>query len=472
MTAVPSLAQIPKHLQQFVVDQHYERYTARDHAIWRYVMQKNLKYFAKHAHPAYMKGLETTGISTAHIPSMEEMNDALNKIGWRAVCVDGFIPPSHFMSFQKYKILVIAAEIRPEEQIEYTPAPDIIHEAAGHAPLIADPEYADYLIRFGELGSKAFDSENDRAIYEAIRHLSILKSHANSDLSAVREAQDEIKRLEKKNDTLSELARIRNLHWWTVEYGLVGSLKKPKLYGAGLLSSIKESQLALSNQVKKLPYTLEAQYFPFDITKPQPQLFVTPNFKWLSEVLERFAQTMAFNTGGLESLLKAIDSKREATVVLDSGLQISGVFREALVQQAEPVYLNTDGPTQLSFDNQLLEGHSTDFHRDGFGTPLGKLKESTLPLCDFTDTDLTKSGIRKGKHCTLDFLSGVHLEGTLLSLIRKKGKLLVMSFTDCKVTHLGKTLFEPSWGRFDMAVGTKIVSAYPSLSGIEAGLNG
>jgi phenylalanine-4-hydroxylase len=39
---------------------------------------------------------------------------------------------------------LIASDIRQLEHIEYTPAPDIIHEGAGHAPIIANPEYAEY----------------------------------------------------------------------------------------------------------------------------------------------------------------------------------------------------------------------------------------------------------------------------------------------------------------------------------------
>ena len=35
-----------------------------------------------------------------------------------------------------------------------------------------------------------------------------------------------------------------------------------------------------------------------------------------------------------------------------------------------------------------------------------------------------------------------------------------MRFTDCKVTHCGRTLFEPSWGVYDMAVGEKIIAAF------------
>ncbi len=62
------------------------------------------------------------------------------------------------MEFQEHKVLVVAADIRQINHIEYTPAPDIIHEAAGHAPIIADKKYAEYLRLFGEIGRKAFSS--------------------------------------------------------------------------------------------------------------------------------------------------------------------------------------------------------------------------------------------------------------------------------------------------------------------------
>ena len=91
-----------------------------------------------------------TGITVECIPRMEGMNRILKDIGWAAVSVDGFIPPNAFMEFQAYNVLVIASEMRTIDHIAYTPAPDIIHEAAGHAPIIANPEYAEYLRRFGE----------------------------------------------------------------------------------------------------------------------------------------------------------------------------------------------------------------------------------------------------------------------------------------------------------------------------------
>src|SRR5438067_11898188 len=82
------------------------------------------------------------------------MNDILGRIDWGAVAVDGFIPPAAFMEFQAYKVLVIACDMRQIHHIEYTPAPDIVHEAAGHAPIIVDREYSNYLQRFGRSGQK------------------------------------------------------------------------------------------------------------------------------------------------------------------------------------------------------------------------------------------------------------------------------------------------------------------------------
>ena len=75
--------------------------------------------------------------------------------------------------------------------------------------------------------------------------------------------------------------RLRNLQWWTVEYGLIGDLNKPKIYGAGLLSSIGESISCLKSDVKKIPYSIAAAQQPFDVTKPQPQLYVTSSFPHL-----------------------------------------------------------------------------------------------------------------------------------------------------------------------------------------------
>src|SRR5256885_3626795 len=172
---------LPKHLLQFAVDQRYEEYTPVDHAVWRFIMRQNVFFLREYAHNVYFQGLLETGISFERIPRIEEMNDILGGIEWGAVAVDGFIPPAAFMEFQAYKVLVIACDMRQIQHIEYTPAPDIVHEAAGHAPIIVDREYSNYLQRFGEVGAKAMSSRKDFELYQAIRHLSILKERPNTD---------------------------------------------------------------------------------------------------------------------------------------------------------------------------------------------------------------------------------------------------------------------------------------------------
>src|SRR6266853_2032509 len=334
-----AVAATPKHLLQFAVDQRYDDYTPVDHAVWRFIMRQNTFFLREYAHKVYFQGLLDTGISFDRIPRIQEMNDILARIGWGAVAVDGFIPPAAFMEFQAYKVLVIACDMRQIHHIEYTPAPDIVHEAAGHAPIIVDQEYADYLQRFGEVGAKAMSSKKDFELYQAIRHLSILKERPNADQKEVDEATKLVEHRQKTLGEPSEMALLSRLHWWTVEYGLIGTLENPKIYGAGLLSSIGESVSCLEPHVKKVPYSIDAQNVPFDITTKQPQLFVTRDFQQLAEVLEEFSSKMAFRVGGLEGITKAIECKNTATCEYSSGLQVSGVVTEVITQEGAAVYL-------------------------------------------------------------------------------------------------------------------------------------
>jgi phenylalanine-4-hydroxylase len=454
------LEKVPKHLMSLVIDQPYNSYTAQDHALWRYVMRQNVNYLSKVAHNSYLDGLKRTGISLERIPVMYGMNRILREIGWAAVAVDGFIPPSAFMEFQAYNVLVIAADIRPIDQIGYTSAPDIIHEAAGHAPIIANPAYSDYLKRFGEIGAKAFSSANDYRMYEAIRHLSILKADPYSERNLIVDAEDAIARLEKTIGEPSELAQIRNLHWWTVEYGLIGELNNPKIYGAGLLSSIAESYYCMQPKVKKIPYTLDAVHFSFDITEPQPQLFVTPDFETLSRVLEEYAKTMALRKGGPEGIRKAIRSEATATCVFSSGLQVSGTFSEVIETKGEAVYLRTTGPTNLNFASKEIPGQDKVYHKHEFSSPVGMFKHLSVPPEDASDDQLKKLGIIEGEKAEFEYESGVKVKGLLVEKIRKQGKLIILRFMECEVSYEGKILYEPSWGMFDMAVGSRIVSCY------------
>ncbi len=457
----PLIDRLPEHLKQFIKPQDYSDYTPINQAVWRYVMRKNVDYLSKVAHKSYLDGLKKTGLEIENIPNMYGMNRILKEIGWAAVAVDGFIPPNAFMEFQAYNVLVIASDIRQLEHIEYTPAPDIIHEGAGHAPIIANPEYAEYLRRFGEIGCKAISSSRDYEMYEAIRLLSILKEAEGTPQSEIDAIEKKVDDLQNDMGELSEMALIRNLHWWTVEYGLIGDIQNPKIYGAGLLSSIGESAWCMTDNVKKLPYDITAAYQSFDITKPQPQLFVTPDFAHLSSVLEEFANKMALRTGGLSGVQKLIHSKALGTIELSTGLEISGVFTNVIENDGKPVYVQTTGKTALSYREKELVGHSTLYHAEGFGSPIGKLKGINLAIEDMSPRDLQAYAIYEGERVTLEFQGDITVTGEIITGTRNiQGKIILISFKDCTVTHNDTVLFQPEWGIYDMAVGKKVVSAF------------
>ena len=465
----PLLDRLPKHLKQFIKPQDYDEYTPINQAVWRYVMRKNVDYLSKVAHESYLIGLQKTGLETEHIPNMYGMNRILKEIGWAAVAVDGFIPPNAFMEFQAYNVLVIASDIRQLEHIEYTPAPDIIHEGAGHAPIIANPEYAEYLRRFGEIGCKAISSSRDYEMYEAIRLLSILKEAEGTPQNEIDAIEKKVEELQNNMGELSEMALIRNLHWWTVEYGLIGDLNDPKIYGAGLLSSIGESAWCMTDSVTKIPYNIEAAYRSFDITKPQPQLYVTPDFAHLNSVLEEFANTMALRTGGLTGIQKLIQSNALGTIELSTGIQVSGVFTNVIAENNKPVYLQTTGKTALSYREKELVGHATSYHSEGFGSPIGKLKGINLAIEDMSPRDLQAYAIYEGERVTLEFEGNITVSGKIITGTRNiQGKIIIISFTDCTVKHNETILFQPEWGIYDMAVGKKIVSAYSGPADINS----
>lgn len=465
----PLVDRLPQHLKQFIKPQNYDDYTPINQAVWRYVMRKNVDYLGRVAHESYTNGLKKTGISIDSIPSMYGMNRILKDIGWAAVAVDGFIPPNAFMEFQAYNVLVIASDIRQLENIEYTPAPDIIHEGAGHAPIIANPEYAEYLRRFGEIGCKAISSAHDYEIYEAIRELSILEEAEGTPKDILTKARQRVDELQEKSVKPSEMALIRNLHWWTVEYGLINTLENPKIYGAGLLSSIGESEWCMSDKVKKLPYSIEAAYQGFDITKPQPQLYVTPDFAHLNLVLEEFANKMALRKGGLEGTEKLIESKALGTVEYSTGLQVSGVFTNVIAHNGKPIYIQTTGKTALAYREKELVGHGTDYHSEGFGSPVGKLKGINLAIEEMSPRDLKAYNIYEGETVHLEFEGGVNVTGEIITGTRNlKGEIILISFKNCTVTYQGQVLFAPEWGIYDMAVGRKIVSAFSGPADIHS----
>jgi len=453
---------VPKHLQRYIVEQDYSRYTAIDHAVWRYVLRQLRAFLANNAHECYLEGLERTGILTDRIPSISEVSEKLTQFGWRALPVSGFIPPAAFMELQSLGILPIASDMRTLEHLEYTPAPDIVHEAAGHAPILIHPEFSAYLKKYAEVAKHAIISSEDLALYEAIRNLSDLKEHPNSTPEEILAAQTRLDLISKNMSHVSEAAELGRMNWWTAEYGLIGSLENPKIFGAGLLSSVGESKWCLSEKVKKLPLTVDCIRQGYDITEPQPQLFVASDFTALANVLEEMSRAMAYRTGGLKGIQKAILAKTTNTVQLNSGVQVSGQLKVVKSSKDDcPEYLQLIGPCQICWDQKELPNQGKVQHPEGFGTPIGRWKKDPERCpSEFSDENLAQFGILKDNMARLEFSSGIVVEGRVSSLLRKGNRLILISWSDCKVTTGNEVMFSPDWGSFDMLVGSEVTSVF------------
>jgi phenylalanine-4-hydroxylase len=357
-----TIARLPAHLRRYVVSQDYAAYTPRDQAVWRHILGKLKGHLADKAHSVYLEGLEATGIGLESIPSLDEMNAKLARLGWACVGVRGFIPPAVFTELQAMGVLAIAADIRTHEHIEYTPAPDIVHESAGHAPIIANRRYAQYLKACGLVGFKSIASVEDQAVFEAIRNLSVVKEDPDASEAEVAHAQARLEAASASRRYVSESTRASRLYWWTAEYGLIGNLEQPRIYGAGLLSSIGEAKHCLTDAVKKLPLSVACADTDYDITRMQPQLFVARDFEHLFEVLAEFEASLAWKRGGDSGLAEAQRARSVNHLVLADGREVTGRVLDT-VAAPRPVapglsaaLVRMDGPILVSRDGKAEAG--------------------------------------------------------------------------------------------------------------------
>jgi len=453
------LETIPEHLREYITEQDPGLYTPIDHASWRYIMRVSRAFFGKHAHPMYLQGLEATGISTERIPRISEMDEALRKMGWRAVAINGFIPPAIFLEFQSLRLLAIACDMRKLENLGYTPSPDIVHEAAGHAPIVADPSYRAYLEAYGEIARNAIITKYDLELYNAILKLSEIKEDPNSTKSQINLAQKHFEQVAAKEVESSEAALLTRMAWWTTEYGLVGSLEKPLIYGAGLLSSVAESYSCLKPSVKKIPFSLEASIkTSYDITRPQPQLFVAKSFEELTRALDAFANTMAYRRGGIYGLEVAKRAENTVTVVLDNGIQYTGVVTDIRTvtptgtSAPEEAGFMISGSKQISFHDQATDELNQYHLGNRIYVPLFE-----KPVASAKSEDVQRKLHGSGLH-TKD---GLRIQGRFKKEITVGGLGKVMVLEQVKITDTSeKVIFEERQKPYPLVLATKVTSVF------------
>jgi phenylalanine-4-hydroxylase len=235
-----------------IIDQGWERYTAEDHAVWRTLFERQRRILGGHVAQEYLDGLAALGIGSEGIPDFDRMNGRLRQItGWEVVAVPGLIPSRPFFQMLASRKFPAGTFIRSREQLDYLEEPDIFHDVFGHVPLLTNPAYADYMNEYGRIG------------LEAMEHKGV-----------------------------KFLAR---LNWYTIEFGLIRKPEGVRIYGAGIVSSFGEARYVVEDpSANQLAFDLErvlrtgyyiddfqATYFVIDKFEDLFDLLKITNFKEL-----------------------------------------------------------------------------------------------------------------------------------------------------------------------------------------------
>src|SRR4051794_31915243 len=251
MSTATQPATIAPAAAQFFIEQRPADYTRENHAVWKLLFARRMQHLRQVGSSAFINGIQAIGLTSDRVPDLETMNRRLEPItGWRAVAVSGFLEPTLFFQCLAERRFPTTVIVRPMEQLDYLPEPDIFHDVFGHVPMHADPIFADFLQRFGAIAATA-------------------KSAA-------------------------EVRMLTRLFWFTVEFGLIRENGEIKVYGSGLISSMADCLNALSPNCERRPFSLEAVLQQeFEIDQLQPVLFVIDSHQQLFDAVEQVRERMS-----------------------------------------------------------------------------------------------------------------------------------------------------------------------------------
>ena len=166
---------------------------------------------------------------------------------------------------------------------------------------------------------------------------------------------------------------------------------------------------------------------------------------------------MAYKSGGISGINKAIKSRTVCTAQLDSGIQISGKFEKKLNDSID--YLQFSGPVQVCYKNKQIKGHGKDRHPQGFGLPIGQLSDG-IEIHQINIKKIIELGYKIGKDVVFEFKSGVTVRGILKDFFQEEDSIKIITLEKCEVKYQDQILFDSNWGEYDMVCGTSVESVF------------
>jgi phenylalanine-4-hydroxylase len=213
--------------------QNYNSYTEENHDVWSILFDRQMENLPGKAIPEFLEGLKKVGFTRDRIPNFEEVNQRLRPLtGFEVVAAPGIVDDAIFFQLIANKQFPATVWIRRMDQLEYLEEPDMFHDVFGHVPLLTIPVYCEFLAKLSEMALDYID----------------------------------------RPDIIDKITRI---YWYTIEFGLFRNASgKAEIYGAGILSSVGESNLSVSDESVKYEFdvhqildttyikeTFQSQYF-------------------------------------------------------------------------------------------------------------------------------------------------------------------------------------------------------------------
>ena len=193
----------------------FKRFSDEENATWKILCEKRFEDLKDLSSSLHKKGWNLLDISIEKIPDFRLLNKKLKKLTDWQVASTGiqYEEDDRWISSLAQKTIKITEYIRDKKSLDYTPLPDVFHDAFGHLPFLAIPKYARVAHKFGLAYVKAKTKKEKKIIAE---------------------------------------------NWWYgIEFSLIKENGKLKAFGTGLISSKGELENALSDKVEKLPYNWE-----------------------------------------------------------------------------------------------------------------------------------------------------------------------------------------------------------------------
>ena len=188
----------------WTVDQGWEHYTPEEHAVWKFLFERQSGQVPGRACREFVAGMRDLPIGSDGIPDFRRLSDVLaRRTGWQVVAVPGLVPDEVFFEHLANRRFPAGQFMRRADQLDYLEEPDVFHDVFGHVPMLMNPILADFVQAYGEGGRRA-----------------------------------------RRMGVLPNLARV---YWYTVEFGLVQQAEGLRIYGSGIISSYAESLFALDD---------------------------------------------------------------------------------------------------------------------------------------------------------------------------------------------------------------------------------